>query len=152
MGTDGAPLSIQLTSEANMSRALTIWNKIKTINAGPAEQRLSVGRITIIREPSPLLFAALHYTMREHFDMDEAFQLLIDDKTTALPHRPFDDDPIHRRTLVFTFEYFTIVGDGCVPMKWQRADERADIGAMDGHVPISRCCSVVALWLGGEPA
>ena len=152
MGTDGAPLSIQLTSEANMSRALTIWNKIKTINAGPAEQRLSVGRITIIREPSPLLFAALHYTMREHFDMDEAFQLLIDDKTTALPHRPFDDDPIHRRTLVFAFEYFTIVGDGCVPMKWQRADERADIGAMDGHVPISRCCSIVALWLGGEPA
>ena len=31
------------------------------------------------------------------------------------------------------------------------ADERADVGAMEGHVPISRCCSVVALWLGGEP-
>ena len=89
--------------------------------------------------------------MREHFDMDEAFQLLVDDKTRALPHRPFDADPLHRRTFMFTFEYFTIVGDECVPMKWQRADERADIGAMEGHVPISRCCSVVALWLGGEP-
>ena len=151
MGNDGAPLPIRLTSEASMSRALVIWNKIKSTNAGSEEQRLAVGRITIVREPSPLLFAALHYTMREHFDMDEAFQLLIDDKTTAIPHRPFDPDPLHRRTFVFTFEYFTIVGDECVPMKWQRADERADVGAMDGHVPISRCCSVVALWLGGEP-
>lgn len=151
VGNDGAPLHILNTSEAPMSRALEIWNRIKSINAGSEEQRLAVGRITIVREPSPLLFAALHYTLREHFDMDEAFQLLVDDKTTALPHRPFDLDPIHRRTFLFTFEYFTIVGDECVPMKWQRADERADIGAKEGHVPISRCCSVVALWLGGEP-
>ena len=151
VGNDGAPLRILYTSKPPMSRALTIWNQIKTVNAGSEEQRLAVGRITIVREPSPLLFAALHYTMREHFDMDEAFQLLFDDKTRAIPHRPFDLDPIHRRTFVFTFEYFTIVGDECVPMKWQRADERAYIGAMEGHVPISRCCSVVALWLGGEP-
>ena len=133
-----------------MSRALAIWNQIKSINAGPKEQRVAVGRITIVREPSPLLFAALHYTMREHFDMDEAFQLLVDEKTRALPHRPFDPDPKHRRTFVFKFEYFTIVGDECVPMTWQRADERADVAAKQGHVPISRCCSVVALWLGGE--
>lgn len=151
MGNDGAPLPIQLTSEADMSRTLVIWNKINNNNAGSAEQRLAVGKITIVREPSPLIFAALHYTMKEHFDMDEAFQLLVDDKTTALPHRPFDLDPIHRRTFVFAFQYFTIVGDECVPMRWQRADERADVGAMEGHVPITRCCSVVALWLGGEP-
>lgn len=151
VGNDGAPLRILFNSKPPMSRALTIWNQIKSINAGLEEQRLAVGRITIVREPSPLLFAALHYTLREHFDMDEAFQLLVDDKTRAIPHRPFDLDPIHRRTFMFTFEYFTIVGDECVPMKWQRADERAYIGAMEGHIPISRCCSVVALWLGGEP-
>ena len=44
----------------------------------PERQRLAVGRITIVREPSPLLFAALHYTMSRHFDVDEMFQLLID--------------------------------------------------------------------------
>lgn len=151
VGNDGAPLRILHTSKAPMSRALDIWNQIKSINTGSEEQRQAVGRITIVREPSPLLFAAVHYTMRQHFDMDELFQLLVDDKTTAIPHRPFDLDPLHRRTFVFTFEYFTIVGDECVPMKWQRADERADVGVMEGHVPISRCCSVVALWLGGEP-
>lgn len=150
VGNDGAPLHILNTSQAPMSRALEIWHRIRSTNAGSDEQRLAVGRITIIREPSPLLFAALHYTMRDHFDMDEAFQLLVDDKTTALPHRPFDLNPIRQRTFVFAFEYFTIVGDECVPMKWQRADERADVGVMEGHVPISRCCSVVALWLGGE--
>lgn len=125
------------------------------MNVGSNEQHLAVGRITIVREPSPLLFAALHYTMRDYFDMDEAFQLLVDDKTTALPYRPFDNNHRHRRTFVFNFEYFTIIGDECVPMKWQRADERADeradVGLMEGHIPISRCCSVVALWLGGEP-
>ena len=133
-----------------MSRALEIWNRIRSTNAGSDEQRLAVGRITIVREPSPLLFAALHYTMRHHFDMDEAFQLLIDEKTTALPHRPFDLNPTHQRTFLFSFDYYTIVGNECVPMKWQRADERADVGAKEGHVPLSRCCSIVALWLGGE--
>ena len=151
VGNDGAPLRIMQTSKTPTSRALDIWNQIKSINAGSEDQRVAVGRVTIVREPSPLLFAALHYTMRDHFDMDEAFELLIDDKTTVLPHRPFDLDPSHRRTFLFSFEYFTIVGDECVPMKWQRADERADIGVMEGHVPISRCCSIVALWLGGEP-
>ena len=31
----------------------------------------------IVREPTPILFAALHYTMNQHFDMDEMFELLI---------------------------------------------------------------------------
>ena len=151
MGNDGAPLRIVHASKAPMSRALEIWNQIKSINTGSEEQRPAVGRITIVREPSPLLFAALHYTMKDHFDMDEVFQLLVDDKTRVLSHRPFDLDPLHRRTFVFSFEYFTIVGDECVPMKWQRAEERADVGAVEGHVPICRCGSLVALWLGGEP-
>lgn len=94
-----------------MSRALDIWNQIKSVTAGSEEQRLAVGRITIVREPSFLLFAALHYTMKEHFDMDEAFQLPLDEKTAILPHRPFALGLRHRRTFVFSFECFTIVGD-----------------------------------------
>ena len=118
VGNDGARLHILNISEAPMSRALEIWNRIKSINVGSEEQRLAVGRITIVREPSPLLFAALHYTLREHFDVDEEIQLLVGNKTTTLPHRPFDLGPIHQRTFWFAFEYFTIVGDECVPMRW----------------------------------
>ena len=29
----------------------------------------------------------------------------------GLPHRPYSKDPRHRNTFVWTFEYFTIVGD-----------------------------------------
>ena len=87
--------------------------------------------------------------MKDKFDMDEMFQLLVECKTKALPHRPFSPNPKHRRTFVFTLDYFTIVGDECVPMRWQIADE--SLGATADHIPISRCSSVIALWLGGEP-
>lgn len=109
-----------------------------------------MGRITIVREPSPLLFAALHYTMRDHFDMDRIFEMLEkNNKTKAFPHQPWADDPKHRKTFVFTLEYFTIVGDECVPMIWQKADE--ELGGSETHVPVSRCSSIVALALEAKP-
>lgn len=46
-------------------------------------------------------------------------------------------------------EYFTIVGDECVPMQWQLAD--GNLNDKDQHIPISRCTSVIALSLDGEP-
>ena len=125
-----------------------------------------MGRITIVREPSSLLFAALHYTQKDHFDVDELFELLYKEKTETRPHRPFSPNVLHRKTFVwamvrtfsstmsFTWlmldmqEYFTIVGEGCVPMKWQKADEH--LAETELHVPISRCSSVVALSLDGE--
>ncbi len=82
VGNDGAPLEIMsATDRGTTSRAQAIWNNLKDLNANPQRQRLAVGRITIVREPSPLLFAALHHTMSNHFDMDEMFQLLIDQHT-----------------------------------------------------------------------
>ncbi len=82
VGNDGAPLEIMSATErGTTSRAQAIWNNLKDLNANPERQRLAVGRITIVREPSPLLFAALHHTMSNHFDMDEMFQLLIDQHT-----------------------------------------------------------------------
>lgn len=82
VGNDGAPLEIMsATDRGTTSRAQAIWNNLKDLNANPERQRLAVGRITIVREPSPLLFAALHHTMGNHFDMDEMFQLLIDQHT-----------------------------------------------------------------------
>ena len=84
VGRDGAPLPTKplgTTDTAPTSRAMAIWEKISRTNADPVRPNIAVGRITIVREPSPLLFAALHYTMNQHFDMDGLFQLLIDERT-----------------------------------------------------------------------
>lgn len=101
VGADGAPLPI-LLEQPSTSRAKDIWDRIKHVNADPKRERKAVGRITIVHEPSPLLFAALHYTMSPHFDVDELFQLLVDTKTDAFPHRPFSLDKKHRKTFVWT--------------------------------------------------
>ena len=84
VGTDGAPLPVRplgLRDTSATSRATAIWENIRKTNADPERSRSVVGRITIVREPSPMLFAALHYTMNKHFDVDGLFQLLIDEKT-----------------------------------------------------------------------
>ena len=84
VGNDGAPLPIRpmgTRDTSATSRATAIWENIRKTNADPERQRLAVGRITIVREPSPVLFAALHYTMNKHFDVDGLFQLLYDEKT-----------------------------------------------------------------------
>ncbi|KAL8725277.1 MAG: hypothetical protein Q9181_006477 [Wetmoreana brouardii] len=150
VGKDGAPLEIRKADAKPVSRAQAIWNNLKGINADKSLQREAVGRITIVREPSPLLFAALHYTMHSHFDMDEAYSMLVEDKTTAFAHRPFSTNDRHQRTFVFTLDFFTIIGDECQPATWQRSDE--DGSASESHVPLSRCSSYVALSLSGPPA
>ena len=150
VGNDGAPVELQFASAMEPRvQAREIWRRISSVNADQTRLKRAVGRITIIREPSPSLFAALHYTLNKHFDVDEMFQLLDGNKTTAIPHRPWDDDPRHRRTFLFTFEYFTIVEDVCIPMKWQQSDE--DLAETDTHIPVSRCSSVIGLSLEGEP-
>lgn len=44
---------------------------------------------SIVREPSPILFAALHYTMNDHFDMDEVFRLLVEANTKVRTSYPY---------------------------------------------------------------
>ena len=43
---------------------------------------------SIVREPSPILFGALHLTMNDHFDMDEIFHLLISSDNSAVSTFP----------------------------------------------------------------
>ncbi|KAL9609625.1 MAG: hypothetical protein Q9167_005626 [Letrouitia subvulpina] len=148
VGNDGAPLEIRRADQKRVSRAQDIWRNIKSINADPDRQRQAVGRITIVREPSPLLFAALHYTQNSHFDVDEMFKLLVQDKTRGFPHRPFSTDHKQQRTFVFTLDFFTVIGDECVPAKWQYSDE--DHKTSETHIPLTRCSSVVALSLSGQ--
>jgi len=80
--------------------------------------------------------------------MGEIFSPLVSDgPAEALPHRAFDDDPRHRSTFIFDFEYFTLIGENCRPMPWQRADI---LKGSTTHFPLSRFSAVVALSLEGE--
>lgn len=92
VGTDGAPLSIELPqSEQAPSNALVIWNTIKDVNitkSDDSRERNAVGRISVLQEPSPILFGAIHYTMHRHFDVDELYKhLLSPEGSSANLHR-----------------------------------------------------------------
>lgn len=148
---DGAPMQIlSAAGTPQSSRSMSIWNRIRKVNAD-SERSKAMGRITIVREPSPLLFAALHYTHQKHFDMDEVYSFLVDDDPALIRiPDPFSDEETHRRSFIVTFEYFTIMDEGCAPMQWQQAD--LDPGEIQRtHVPITRCSSVVALSFEGKP-
>lgn len=150
VGPDGAPLPVELSeTEKPPSNALKIWQTIKEVNS-PSKERKAVGRISIMRELSPILFGAIHYTNIRNFDVDELFGYLVEPESTyANLHRIYDSDERRRRSFVFNFEYFTIIGEDCKPMAWQFADRQEDRNPH--HIPITRCSSVVALSLGGKP-
>ncbi|CZT42498.1 uncharacterized protein RSE6_02413 [Rhynchosporium secalis] len=155
VSTDGAPLSRrEAVKDGTVSIDSAVWQAIQDLNADSNSQRPAVGRITVVREPSPIMLGALHFANNKDFDMDEIFQYLVEeDKSTAhMLNRSFSPDHRRQRTFVFEFDYFTIVGDEVQPMPWQRSDSAEKILRKgEGHIPISRCSSVVALSLGGYP-
>ncbi|KAF5656723.1 hypothetical protein FHETE_10830, partial [Fusarium heterosporum] len=63
------------TSADNVD-APTVWETLRAVN--PSGQ--SVGRITIVQEPTPLILAALQLTMSPHFDMSELLTHLLSDE------------------------------------------------------------------------
>lgn len=100
IGTDGAPLLVELSeNERPPSNALVIWDTIKQVNVtkqieGSREPN-AVGRITVLSEPSPILFGAIHYTMHRHFDVDELYRhLLAPAVSSATLDRPWYDLPV----------------------------------------------------------
>ncbi|KAK0942803.1 hypothetical protein LTR29_005712 [Friedmanniomyces endolithicus] len=110
VGLDGAPVLLDLTHiEHESSKAHAIWRAISELNQPPKE-RLAVGRITILREPGPILFGAVHHTLSKHFDVDELFRHLLESEgSSANVHRAFDADLRKQKSFVFNFEYFTII-------------------------------------------
>ncbi len=76
VGTDGAPLSRSEVVRPGSEIDSAIWQAIRDLNMGDSTQRKAVGRITIVREPSPVILGALHLTMNRDFDMDELFACL----------------------------------------------------------------------------
>ncbi|KAH7092600.1 hypothetical protein FB567DRAFT_463822 [Paraphoma chrysanthemicola] len=145
VGLDGLPELVEVSGADNaMSKATEIWHSLRDI--GKSKDRPTVGRITVAREPSPILFGALHLTLHDTFDMDELFKHLVQtEASSAHMFRSFNEDRRHQKTFFFNFEYYTIVGDDCKPMEWQRADKVTTVH--DSHVPLSRCSAVVALAL-----
>ncbi|KAF5844993.1 hypothetical protein GGP41_001123 [Bipolaris sorokiniana] len=148
VGQNGVPKLIEAASPDNdMSNARQIWESLKEIHKHDDE--VVVGRITIAREPSPILFGALHLTLHNTFDMDELFQKLVEtDASSAHMFRAFDEDPKHQNSFFFNFEYYTIVGEECKPMQWQLADKAS--GDTEHHIPLARCSAIVALVLHDE--
>jgi hypothetical protein len=145
IGPDGKAELVE-TSGNNMSKATEIWHAFR--NIGQNSEKQIVGRITIAREPAPILFGALHLTLHETFDMDELFrQLVRTDASSAHMYRAFSGDRMHQRTFFFSFEYYTVLGDDCTPMDWQRSDTDNGSNHDDTHLPLSRCGAVVALAL-----
>ncbi|CZT21516.1 uncharacterized protein RCC_07379 [Ramularia collo-cygni] len=148
IGDNGAPMLVEVKHEDVTNRPTALWQTIKTVNPD-SRQRKAVGRVTIVREPAPVLFGALHYTMHKHFDVDELFRCLVGAQSTCCDlDRAFDSDPRRQSSFVFSFEYFTLIGEDCQPLAWQLAD--APASRKPGHIAITRCSSIVALSLGGD--
>ncbi|KAF4968789.1 hypothetical protein FZEAL_10342 [Fusarium zealandicum] len=79
---------------ADIVDAPTVWETIREVNSGGQ----SVGRITIVQEPTPLILAALHLTMSSHFDMSELLAHLLTDqpnrgRTHAFMNRAYERSP-----------------------------------------------------------
>ncbi|QSZ31177.1 hypothetical protein DSL72_000740 [Monilinia vaccinii-corymbosi] len=152
VGKDGAPLSRRDVVQPGTTKIdSAIWQAIKDLNSDPESLRTAVGRITIVREPSPVILGALHLSLNKAFDMDEIFNYLVSGEITSanILRRPFAADSRQQKSFIFSFEYWTIVGEECQPMPWQLADKTPSTSK--DHIPISRCNSVVALSLSGGP-
>lgn len=148
IGNDGAPLLVEVQNKHVTNRPTALWQTIKTVNPD-SRQRKAVGRVTVVREPAPILFGALHYTMYRHFDVDELFKHLVEAQSTWCDFdRAFDKDPRRQSSFVFSFEYFTLIGEDCQPQAWQIADSQGKQNPE--HIAITRCSSVVALSLEGN--
>ncbi|KAL2210872.1 hypothetical protein CC79DRAFT_1331269 [Sarocladium strictum] len=152
-----------------------VWEGIKDVNLDGS----SVGRITIVQEPTPLMLAALHLAMSPHFDMSELLEHFLSDvprhRTHACLTRAFEKPPpsliatppslsdavpfpplttvsnIRQRSFFFVFKYYTMVGDSLSPAPWQKFDKRPSDKRLGDHIDIAECGSVLALSLGGEP-
>ncbi|KAK4166542.1 hypothetical protein QBC43DRAFT_332267 [Cladorrhinum sp. PSN259] len=135
------------------NRDTSVWSVLRQVNVTGN----SVGRISILQEPSPLILAATHLTMSAHFDMDELLAHLVSTtnnkgKTRAYTLlRSIELEPLRQRSFFFVFKYYTIVGEDLQPAPWQPFDPRPPDRKSPDHIDITECSSVLALSLGGDP-
>ncbi len=134
IGMDGAP--VRLARGDSDEGPLASWEALKSINS-IASRKQAVGRIVIVREPASSLFAAIHLTMNEYFDMDSIYRILIDDHTPskAMVKGYLKKDHRRQRSIVFVFKYHTIVGEGRSPLPWQSHAD--DLDSAEDHIPLT---------------
>jgi len=89
-------------------------------------------------------------TVRPYFAKHENLAV---NKQQAHMQRAFNADPRQRRSFFFSFQYLTIVGEDIDPMPWQMSHDDAPSRAriLIGLGRLSRCSSIVALSLSGNP-
>ncbi|KAJ9618513.1 hypothetical protein H2203_009110 [Taxawa tesnikishii (nom. ined.)] len=93
VGSDGAPLPVELHTlrgRRGIGKEMAIWHTFKDLNNDPNKERKAVGRITIAREPSKIMFAALHHTYNSAFDMDDLFKHLVESEASSVSTRELD--------------------------------------------------------------
>ncbi|VBB81854.1 Putative protein of unknown function [Podospora comata] len=132
------------------NRDISVWPVLKTINADGN----AVGRISILQEPTPVMLAATHLTMKDHFDMDELLSHLVTTagnkgKTKAYLNRSIEPTPLRQRSFFFIFKYYTIIASGHPPTPWQPFDPRPLDHRSPDHIDITECSSILALSLSG---
>jgi hypothetical protein len=128
-----------------------VWDTISHAN----DDGLAVGRVTSLLDPSPLMLAGLHLTLKGHFDMDELFSHLVTNegnkgKTKAYMNRAFEQHEVRQRSFFFVFKYYTVVGDKNTPAPWQTYDNRPTNKSSEDHIDICECSSILALSLAGK--
>lgn len=151
--------------------AKEVWSYLRSLNA--SRNPSTVGRITILAEPSPRVFGAVHYVLRNYFDMDELLGHLVsgidnNGRTRAYMLRAFKENSVHQRTFFFVFKYYTITGDGASsssdagdkgdkiplpaksPYVFQQYDRRPAEKKTAYHIDIAEASSVIALSLSGN--
>lgn len=149
VGTAGKPLYRRPRLDTlPESRSKQIWELL----AGAESLSLGwmVGKVVVVREPLPCVFAALHLTMHSHYEMDDLYQKLSDDSPTQF----YLDGcrkigPKKQKSFLFVAKYKSLVGHERRPMEWQN-DAWDDFGEVDG-IRLSNCSSVVALSLSRGP-
>jgi hypothetical protein len=124
------------------------WRGFSCTNDNSMARQQAFGKIGFVCEPTPLSLAIIHLTMNPHFDMDDIYASLVDSTfpTTAVMDGCFESDHRKQRSFVYTLKYHTLIGDERQPMEWQMATANTV-----ERIPISTCCSSVALSLSGTP-
>ncbi|KAL8745135.1 MAG: hypothetical protein Q9190_002693 [Brigantiaea leucoxantha] len=148
VGRNGIMVPYRSCSEAKFP---LIWHQIRDTNTDPVNILQAVGKIIVFQEPTPSLFAATHFALNSHFDMDGLFRILCDESPTkAYMEGCFDSDPRRQSSFVFAFKYHTVIGGDRCPMDWQGAN-RERLNDFEGIVNISTCSCVISLSLTGQP-
>lgn len=96
--------------------------------------------------------------MRRAFEQDSvslpypsSFQASSGPGDGSIPRQAPSFSHTRKRSFLFVFKYFTVIGEGCEPAAWHRFDPKGYKNRTAGSIDICEGSSILALSLGGEP-